>query len=88
AVTLLFKKIKLFGEGGIAGLHGPELIVAGEKGPELITPLSKASAGIGGGFILKQTNYFYGDISNVGDLDEISKRLAQKTRRAIERGRK
>ncbi|GAH85662.1 unnamed protein product, partial [marine sediment metagenome] len=70
AVTLLFSKIKLFGEGGIAGLHGPELIVAGEKGPELITPLSKAGAGIGGGFILKQTNYFYGDISNVGDLDE------------------
>jgi len=88
AVTLLFSKIKLFGKGGIAGLHGPELIVAGEKGPELITPLSKVGTEIGGGFILRQTNNFYGDISNVGDLDEISKRLAEKTRRAVERGRK
>lgn len=30
-----------YGEGGIAGLHGPEVIMVGEKGPERITPLSK-----------------------------------------------
>ncbi|GAH87796.1 unnamed protein product, partial [marine sediment metagenome] len=144
AVTLLFSKIKLFGKGGIAGLHGPELIVAGEKGPELITPLSKVGAGIGGAIAavtmlfkkiklfgegeivpkktlamlhpreyvlpapavqalaqpgagiggglspvaVKINVYNYGDINNVGNLDEISKRLGEKTRRAIERGRK
>jgi len=62
----------------------------GEAGPELVLPLNKlqpALAGIGGGFVLKQNNYFYGDINNAGDLDEISRQLAEKTRRAIEKGR-
>jgi hypothetical protein len=88
AVTMLFKKIKLFGEGGIA--WKPQLAVVGEKGPELITPLSKlgAGGGIGGGAVIRQYNYFYGNITNAGSMDEISNRLAEKTRRAIERGRK
>lgn len=30
-----------FAEGGVAGLHGPEVIMVGEKGPERITPVSK-----------------------------------------------
>jgi len=92
AVTLLFSKIKLFKEGGfvpqqtLAMLHPGEYVV---NAPD-VKALSKAGAGAGmsGGFIINQKNYFYGNISNVGDLDEISKRLAQRTRRAIERGRK
>jgi len=62
----------------------------GEAGPELIIPLNKlqpALASAGGGFILKQNNYFYGDINGINDIEEISKRLAEKTRRAIEKGR-
>lgn len=85
-IKTLFSKIKLFKEGGIA--YKPTLAVVGEKGPEVITPLSKIGAGMGGGTTITQKNYFYGSISNVGDLDEISKRLAQRTRRAIERGRR
>jgi len=30
-----------FAEGGIAGLHGPEVIMVGERGPERITPVGK-----------------------------------------------
>lgn len=90
AVTMLFKKIKLFKEGGFvpkptfAMLHAGEFVVNAPT----VKALSQPGVGMGGGFILQQTNSFYGDISNVGDLDEISKRLAEKTRRAIERGRK
>jgi len=75
-------------EGGI--VTQPTRALIGERGPEAVIPLNKlqpALALAGGGFILKQNNYFYGDINNAGDLDEISRRLAEKTRRAIERGR-
>lgn len=61
----------------------------GEAGPELVLPLNRLQPAmipaLSGGF--KQYNYFYGDINNAGDLDEISRRLAEKTRRAIEKGR-
>lgn len=86
AVTMLFSKIKLFKEGGfvpkptLAMLHAGEYVVKASD----VKAISRGD----GGFILRQTNHFYGDISNVGDLDEISKRLAVKTRRAVERGRK
>ncbi len=90
AVTLLFSKIKLFKEGGfvpkqtLAILHPGEYVVPAPA----VKALSQPGAGIGGGIVITQKNYFYGNISNVGDLDEISKRLAQRTRRAIERGRR
>jgi len=73
-------------EGGL--VTKPTTALIGEAGPELVIPLNKlqpAFAGVGGGF--KQNNYFYGDINNAGDLDEISRRLAERTRRAVEGGR-
>lgn len=87
AVTALFSKLKLK-EGGL--VTQPTTALIGEAGPELVIPLDKlkalqpAFAGAGGEF--KQYNYFYGDIHNVGDIDEISRQLAEKTRRAIEQG--
>ncbi len=86
AVTALFSKIKLFGEGGVA--WGPQLAVVGEKGPELILPLSRAGEMRGMGTSFKQNVYFYGNINNAGSMDEISDRLAEKVRRSIEQGRK
>ena len=44
-ITTLFSKIAKFEKGGIAGLHGPELILVGEKGPEEITPLRGGESG-------------------------------------------
>jgi len=90
AVTALFSRFGKFGEGGVA--WKPQLAVVGEKGPELITPLSKlgargATPGLGA-FTLRQNNYFYGDINSGQDLDEISNVLAERTRKAVERGRK
>jgi hypothetical protein len=74
-------------EGGL--VTQPTHALIGEAGPELVIPLSKlqpALAGAGGGGF-NQYNYFYGDINEAGDLDEISRQLAEKTRRALERGR-
>ena len=74
-------------EGGL--VMGPTRALIGEAGPELVIPLSKlqpAFAGGGGGFT--QNVYFYGDINNSGDIDEISKRLSKKVERMYERGRK
>jgi len=67
--------------------HGPkgEIIASPQKMKEIF---AEVGAGIGGGATIKMNVYFYGDISNVGDLDQISNRLAEKTRRAMERGRK
>lgn len=36
---------KGYAEGGVAGLHGPELIMVGEKGPEEIKPYGAGAAG-------------------------------------------
>lgn len=65
--------------------HGPkgEIIASPLKLKEML-----AETGAGGGATIKMNVYFYGDISNVGDLDRISKRLGDKVRRVIERGRK
>jgi hypothetical protein len=73
-------------EGGI--ITEPTVVMAGEAGPEAFIPLNKL-----GGFLqpapvsMKMSNYFYGDINNVGDLDEISERLARRMTRQLERGR-
>lgn len=87
-VKALFSKIKL-AEGGI--VTRPTHALVGERGPEAVIPLDKFKS-FGGlmpaPIIIKQTNYFYGDIHGISDVDEISNRLAERTRRAIERGRK
>lgn len=85
AVKTLFGAIKL-AEGGI--VTGPTLAMIGEAGPEAVIPLDRAGAGAGAGVTLKQNNYFYGDISNAGDMDEISRRLAERTVQAISKGRR
>jgi len=87
-VTALFSKLKL-GEGAI--VMQPTQALIGERGPEAVIPLNKL--GSFGGLqpapvYVKQTNYFYGNISNVGDLDEISAHLAKRTTQMIERGRR
>ena len=86
AVKLLFSRIKL-AEGGI--VTRPTYALIGERGPEAVIPLNSAGGfGLGGGVTLRQNNYFYGDISNVGDIDEISRRLAERTTQAISKGRR
>lgn len=86
AVIALFSSLKLK-EGGL--VTAPTTALIGEAGPELVIPLDKLGSmqpALGGGAVFKQHNYFYGDISNAGDIDEISNRLAEKTRRSLERG--
>ena len=85
AVKTLFGAIKL-GEGGIA--TGPTLAMIGERGPEAVIPLDRPGALAFAGVTLRQANYFYGSINNAGDLDEISKRLAERTTQAISKGRR
>jgi len=86
-VSALFSKIKL-GEGGI--VTRPTYAMIGERGPEAVIPLDRPGvlAFAGAGVSLRQQNYFYGDINNAGDLDEISRRLAERTIRAISKGRR
>lgn len=75
-------------EGGI--ITKPTVVMAGEAGPEAFIPLDKL-----GGFgdlqpapvYVKQSNYFYGDINNAGDMDAISDQLAKRLTRQLERGR-
>jgi len=73
-------------EGGI--VTRPTAVLAGEAGPEAIIPLDKLKmmkpAFAGSGF--KQYNYFYGDITDSGDLELISNKLGEKVRRSLERG--
>lgn len=85
AVHLATIKAQKFGDGGI--VTRPTFAMIGEKGPEAVIPLDKAGAlaGLGGGVNVKA--YFYGDIHNAGDLDEISRRLAQRVTRAVQGGR-
>lgn len=85
AVKTLFGAIR-FAEGGI--VTGPTLAMIGERGPEAVIPLDRAGALAGAGVTLRQQNYFYGSINNAGDIDEISKRLAQRTIQAISKGRR
>jgi phage-related protein len=85
AVHTLFSAIKL-GEGAV--VTRPTLAMIGERGPEAVIPLDKAGGMVDAGVILRQSNYFYGAINNAGDLDEISRRLAERTIRAISKGRR
>lgn len=39
AVKAIFAGLKGMAEGGVVGLHGPEIVMVGEKGPEEIRPL-------------------------------------------------
>ena len=74
-------------EGGV--VMKPTRALIGERGPEAVIPLNKfQSSLVPAPIAYKQNIYFYGNISNVGSMDEISDRLAEKTRRAIERGLK
>jgi hypothetical protein len=86
-VSALFSKIHL-AEGGI--VTRPTYAMIGERGPEAVIPLDRpgALAFAGAGVSLRQQNYFYGNISNAGDLDEISKRLAERTTQTISKGRR
>ena len=87
-IALIKSKPIPLAEGGI--VTQPTHILAGERGPEAIIPLNKmqpAYAGTGE-VIVKQNNYFYGNINNVGDLDDISDRVGRRTTRMIERGRR
>jgi hypothetical protein len=85
AVKTLFGAIKLH-EGGITTGYTYAYL----KPNEAVIPLDKpgALATAGGGMTLRQSNYFYGNISNAGDLDEISRRLAERTVQAISKGRR
>jgi phage-related minor tail protein len=89
AVSALFSKIKL-AEGGI--VERPTYALIGERGPEAVIPLDRPGAlagALGGaGITLRQVNYFYGNISNAGDLDTISSRLAERTLDSIAKGRR
>ncbi len=66
-----------FAKGGIAGLHGPEVIMVGEEGPERITPIRDerppvmVSAGAGGGSrtVLFEANYNITAIDSLGVRD-------------------
>jgi len=86
-VSALFSKIHL-AEGGI--VTRPTYAMIGERGPEAVIPLDRpgALAFAGAGVTLRQSNYFYGAINNAGDLDEISRRLAERTTQAISKGRR
>lgn len=76
-------------EGGV--IMKRTVVEAGEAGPEAFIPLNKLG-GLGGllqpaPVSVKITLINYGDINNVGDLDEISERLARRLTRQLERGR-
>jgi hypothetical protein len=85
AVKTLFGMIKL-AEGGI--VTHPTLAMIGEAGPEAVIPLDRPGALAGAGVTLRQSNYFYGNFNNIGDVDEISRRLAERTLQAISKGRR
>jgi len=57
-----------FAEGGVAGLHGPEAIIVGEKGPERIIP---AGGGGGGTNIEFKANYYITSPDALGVRDFI-----------------
>ena len=88
-VALIARQPIPLAEGGL--VKKPTYAMLGEEGPELVLPLrdlKPALAMAGGGVTVRQSNYFYGNISNAGDLDEISRRLAERTVQAISKGRR
>jgi len=88
-VALIARQPLPLAEGGL--IKKPTYAMLGEEGPELVLPLKDlkpAFAMAGGGVTLRQSIYFYGNINNAGDLDEISRRLAERTVQAISKGRR
>ncbi len=89
-VTALFSGIKL-AEGGL--VTRPTYALVGEAGPELVVPYDKVESfwdrgGSGEGMNFHQTVHFHGDIKTDLDIDQVSEKLARKTREAIMRGRR
>jgi hypothetical protein len=86
-IALIAKQPIPLAEGGIitketlAHLHPGEAVIP-------LKGLMPALAMAGGAVTLRQSNYFYGDIQNAGDVDEISRRLAERTLQAISKGRR
>lgn len=65
-----------FAKGGVAGLHGPEVIMVGEEGPERITPLRDErpavivpSAAAGNRSVLFEANYYVTAMDATGVRD-------------------
>jgi len=84
-VKALFSAIKL-AEGGI--VTRPTLALIGEKGPEAVIPLGSAAPALADATGKITLNvHFYGDVNNAGDLDEISRCLAERLDRLIQGGR-
>jgi hypothetical protein len=76
------------GKGGF--FDRPTAAIVGDV-PEWVIPagqMKAAFAGAGGSINFKQYVYFSGDIRTAWDIDEISEKLAQKTKEAIKRGRR
>jgi len=86
-VALIAKQPIPLAEGGIinketlAYLHPGEAVIP-------LKDLKPAFAMAGGAVTIRQSNYFYGNIQNAGDVDKISQRLAERVKQAISKGRR
>ena len=86
-IHALIKKMKGYAGGGY--VPKPQLAVVGEV-PEFIIPKKDLNAflsSMGGGITLKQSVVFNGNISSNLDIEAISRKLAERTLQAIQRGR-
>ena len=74
-------------EGGV--VMRPTIAEIGEAGPEAVIPLNKLGKfGMQSPVMnLKMSVYNYGDINNVGDLDDIADQLSKRVTRQLQRGR-
>ena len=87
-IHALVKKMKGYAGGGY--VQRPQLAMIGEAGPEFIIPKKDLNAflsSMGGGITLKQSVVFNGNISSNLDIEAISRKLAERTLQAIQRGR-
>jgi len=87
-IHALVKKMKGYAGGGY--VQRPQLAMVGEAGPEFIIPKKDLNAflsSMGGGITLKQSVVFNGNISSNLDIEAISRKLAERTLQAIQRGR-
>ena len=87
-IHTLVKKMKGYAGGGY--VQRPQLAMVGEAGPEFIIPKKDLNAflsSMGGGITLKQSVVFNGNISSNLDIEAISRKLAERTLQAIQRGR-
>jgi len=79
AALIASQPLPTFAKGGIAGLHGPEIIMVGEEGPERITPLKDEKPpiitmpGLAGGSrsVLFEVNYYITSMDALGVRDFI-----------------